>query len=85
MTAHERTEITVETDRILIIRRNRVLRVWCPKCGCEVEMVGAGEVEEFTGMTGQALRDWAQARGGHFSEGQGGTRLICLDSLLKLK
>ena len=83
MPAYNRTEITVETDLILIIRRNRVLRVWCPKCGCEVEMVSVGEAEEFTGMSGQVLRDRAQAQGWHFSESQDGTALVCLESVLK--
>lgn len=83
MTAHKRTEITVETDRILIIRRTRAIRVWCTKCGCDVEMVSVGAAEEFTGTSGQALRDCARARGWHFSESQDGTALVCLESVLK--
>ena len=83
MTAHKRTEITVETDRILIIRRHRTLRVWCPECGYEVDMVDQEEAEGLTGMSGQGLRDCVQARGWHLSEGEDGTRLICLESVLK--
>jgi hypothetical protein len=45
MTAHKRTEITVETDRVLIVRRRRALRVWCPECGREVDMAAPVEAE----------------------------------------
>jgi hypothetical protein len=83
MTAHKRTEITVETDRVLIVRRRRALRVWCPECGGEADMVGLGEAEALTGVSGQALHDRAQACRWHLAEGPNGTPLICLESLLK--
>ena len=37
--AYRRTEITVETDRVLIIRKSNSTRVWCAECGREVDMV----------------------------------------------
>jgi len=45
MTAHKRTEITVETDRTVIIRRRRSIRARCPECGCEVEIAAPEEAE----------------------------------------
>ena len=45
MTAHKRTEITVETDRTVIIRRRRSIRAWCPECGREVQIAAPEEVE----------------------------------------
>jgi len=80
MAAHKRTEITIETDRVLIIRRRRVLRAWCPECGREVDMVDPREAEAITGFTRTALRDCAQW---HIAQGQDGAGLICLDSLMK--
>ncbi|HKN71121.1 MAG TPA: hypothetical protein VJX30_08830 [Terriglobales bacterium] len=85
MVAHKRTEITVETHSVLTIRRRRSIRAWCPECGGEVEMVGLQEAEALTGMSGQAFRDSAKAPGWHFSDGQDGTGLVCLESLLKSK
>ena len=73
-----RIAITIETNRVVIIRRRRVTRVWCPECGCEVNMVGLGEAEALTGESG---RDCAQARRWHLCEAQDGTRLVCLESL----
>jgi hypothetical protein len=83
VTAHKRTEITVETDRIMIIRRQRSIRVWCQECGCEVDAVDLVEAGALTGMKGQALADCAQSRGWHVYEGQDGTGVICLESMLK--
>jgi len=83
MSIHRRIEITIETDRVLIIRRRRPIRAWCPACGGEVDMVGLAEARAITGMTQPMLQDSAKARGWHFAEGQGGARLICLESLRK--
>ncbi len=85
MTAAKRTEITVETDQVLFIRRRRTIRAWCPECGCEVDLIGEVEAETFTGMSGQALREHAQICGWHISQGSGGAGLVCLESLLKSK
>jgi hypothetical protein len=85
MTAHNRVEITIETERLLIIRRRRTFRAWCQECGCEVDMVSAGEAELPTGMAGQTLRDGAEARGWHIAQGRDGTEMVCLVSLLKSK
>jgi len=80
MAVHKRTEITIETDRVLIIRRRRVLRAWCQECGHEVEMVDPREAEAITAVRGLPLRDCAQW---HVAQSHEGTGLICLDSLLK--
>jgi len=39
MTVHRRTEITVETECVLIIRQHRSVRVWNEECACPVDMV----------------------------------------------
>jgi len=83
MADRKRTEITIETERVLIIRRRRSTRAWCQECGGEVDMVGLAEAEAITGTTQPMLQDSAKARGWHLAEGQGGTPLICLESLLK--
>ena len=85
MTAHNRVEITIETERLLIIRRRRTFRAWCQECGCEVDMVGVGEAEVPAGIAGPTLRDGAEARGWHIAQGRDGMELVCLVSLLKSK
>jgi hypothetical protein len=46
-------------------------------------MVGLAEAEVLTGMSAKVLRDRAQARQWHLSEGSDGAGLVCLESLLK--
>ena len=85
MAGHKRTEITIETDQVVIIRRRHSSRAWCRECGCEVDMVGLQEAGVLAGMPQEAMHHQAQARGWHLFEGQTGAELICLQSLLKSK
>ena len=79
----KRTEITMETDHVLIIQRRHSAQGWCQECGCEVDMVGLAEAEGITGMTQPALQAGAQMQKWHISEDQDGSPLICLASLLR--
>ena len=90
----QRTEITVQTDRIVIIRRRESRRVWCRQCGCEVDMVELKEVHLLLGMNEPMANDamTAQAKqpaGGpgswHWSQAADGSPLVCLESLVNSK
>ena len=78
MSLHKRTEITVETNEIVVVRRARFFRAWCAECGREVDMVGLSDARAVAG-TGEAV----QGKQWHVCEGQNQTALVCLDSLLK--
>lgn len=85
---YKRTEITLETDRLLIIRKSHTTRRWCGECGREVEMVSLKEAEELTGktqppMTQPMLPGCGDSRGLHCSLATDGSPLVCLDSLLR--
>ena len=41
------TEITVETERVLVAERHTTTRVWCVRCGREVWTDAAGTKEKF--------------------------------------
>jgi hypothetical protein len=80
MALHRRIEITIETDRILTIRRKDCARRWCPICGCDVYVVQAEILNSMGQPTlddGNAVEEW------HCFEGPDGKLLICLKSLLK--
>jgi hypothetical protein len=83
VTAHKRIEITIETDRVLVIRRHRSIRAWCQECGGEVDMVSQAEVQALTGLPRLVLRDSTQALRWHVAESQDEAPLVCLDSLLR--
>jgi hypothetical protein len=98
--AYRRTEITVETDRVLIIRKRHSTRGWCAECGKEVDMVGLKEAETLSGMTHPRmsppmlnqspatqpmLPGYGEWPGWHWSQAADGSPLVCLESLLKSK
>lgn len=82
-TALKRTEITMETDRVLIIRRRSAIRGWCPKCACEADMLSLEEAAAIVGTSPTTLRDDPRYQAWHFCESLEGTNLICLESMLK--
>ena len=81
--ARKRTEITIETSQVLIIQRHRSVRIWCPGCGGEVEMVDLEDVMA-SGESGQrVLQDSDQVQTWHFAEGQDGAHFVCVPSMLQ--
>ncbi|MGO9088226.1 MAG: hypothetical protein ACLQBK_23680 [Candidatus Sulfotelmatobacter sp.] len=82
-TTQRKTEVTVETDRITIIRRRDVIRGWCQECACEVEMVSLEDPGAITGTSPALLRGGPESRAWHLCQGADGALLVCLDSLLK--
>jgi hypothetical protein len=82
-TASKRTQITIETSHVLIIRRMHSSRSWCPECAREVDVVGFDEASALTGMTQPTLRECVEIGRWHFPESSEGALLICLDSLVK--
>jgi len=71
MRPHERTEITIETEWTVVIRRGHATRVWCRECGSDVEMIAIEQATAFTSTT----RNW------HCSKAQDGSLRVCLQSL----
>jgi hypothetical protein len=76
-------EITIQTDRLVLVRRARSTRAWCQQCGREVEMVGLSQAAALAGGGKPVLPDGAQGHGWHISEDPNGSPLICLESVLK--
>jgi len=75
--------ITIETERLLVIRHGASLRDWCEQCASEVDMIPletAAELGQVAERTIQHLLDRQQL---HLSKA-GGPVWICLNSLLKV-
>jgi hypothetical protein len=49
-----RTEITVETERLLVAHLHTTTRVWCVRCGMEVETAAGTEQESPNGTAQSA-------------------------------
>ena len=78
----QRTEITIETHRVLRIRRPKGPEVaWCASCGKQVSMITQDEVASVMGVDRRTISRWAEAGGLHIMELADGKVLICLNSL----
>jgi hypothetical protein len=76
----KRTTITVATESLLVLRTRGAQRVWCSRCGAEVEMIAPG-----TPLTSSILRDVQQLLESgqlHQFEAADGSARLCLNSLL---
>jgi hypothetical protein len=74
--------ITIETERLLIIRHGASVREWCGQCATEVDMIpleSAAEIGQVAAGTIQHLLDCQKL---HLSNAGVPVR-ICLNSLLK--
>lgn len=78
----KRTEITIETNRIVVIsRRGLSARAWCSACGARVSMVTADEAARLARVSSRTVYAWVEAGRLHFMEISDGRLLICLDSI----
>jgi hypothetical protein len=86
VTQQKRTEITVETERILIIRRRyRAIQLACDPCGHQVVMIRPDQAAAVSGRSLRAIFGDIEAGKLHFIEQSDGLLLICLNSLLDQK
>jgi hypothetical protein len=84
MKTSSKTEIIVETYRILTIKGNSRCRLaWCEACGEQVRMATADEAAILAGLSSRAIYQLIEARQLHFVETPGGGVFICLNSLVK--
>jgi hypothetical protein len=72
----KRTTITIETSSLLILSSRSTVRSWCPKCAAEQQMIAFENTGE------RALEQWLNSGELHRSQTDGGSWLICLNSLL---
>jgi hypothetical protein len=77
-----RTEITIETERVLIIkqRKGRCL-AWCPICAGQVPMVMVDEAATLSRVSARTIYRLVESERVHFAETPQGGLLVCLSSL----
>jgi hypothetical protein len=78
----KRTEITIETDRIVVLSRRKVSVVsWCHECGQRTKMVTVDEAATAAGVSSRTIYRWADGETVHFTETSEGRLLICFESI----
>jgi hypothetical protein len=84
VTPKKRTEITVETERVLVIRRRyQAIETWCDLCAEKVVMIRPDQAAAVCGRSLRAIFGAIEQTRLHFVEQSDGMILICLNSLLK--
>jgi hypothetical protein len=83
MRKKRRTEIVVEREQVLVIKRldNRESRR-CVECGGQTEMVSVDEGAVLTCLSARAIYRRVEAGQLHFIETEEGLLLVCVHSLL---
>ena len=77
-TIRKRTEITVETETLLVVRRGAgTLSTWCEGCGGESPMLTPREAAVLAGLTTRLIYARVEEGALHFNELTDGTLLIC--------
>ena len=82
---NQRKEISVQTDRIVIIRRRRSRRVWCQRCGREVDAIAVQETMTLAGGEQLVLPRNPESGAWHIWTDEHGERVVCLESLCRQK
>ncbi|MFN2532923.1 MAG: hypothetical protein ABR555_16665 [Pyrinomonadaceae bacterium] len=79
----KRTEITVETDRMLVVSSPKKVINWCGACGAHSEMVPVDEAALIARVDSRTIFHRIEAETVHSGETAQGLLLVCLNSLLK--
>jgi hypothetical protein len=76
-----RTQITIETHTLIVLRRRRLIRFWCSECGAEAEFVPVEDLDSLL----DSGSDNASGRLGngalHFGKAPDGSIVVCVKSL----
>jgi hypothetical protein len=85
-TMQKRTEITIETERFLVVsqRRERAI-LWCSDCGENLPMLTVYEAAGTAGTTPVVISELARAGQLHVAVTLDGQRFICPNSLASLR
>jgi hypothetical protein len=78
----KQTKITIQTDSVLLLRGHNSTRARCPLCNADSEMVAIENLQIVSNLDGPGLEKWINSGVVHRLEGQDGTTLVCLNSLL---
>jgi excisionase family DNA binding protein len=80
----KRTEITIETDRTVVISRRSVqLRAWCEACERKVLMITVDEAASLARVTSRTVYRWVEGGKLHFVETPEGRLQVCSESTLR--
>ena len=78
----KQTKITIETDSLLLLRGGSSERGRCLLCNGESEMIALESLQVISNLDRHALEEWINSGELHRLQGEDGSTLVCLSSLL---
>jgi hypothetical protein len=78
----KQTKITIKTDSLLLLRGGSSTRAHCPLCNGESEMIALENLQVISSLDRPALEEWINSGELHRLQGEDGSALVCLNSLL---
>jgi hypothetical protein len=76
-----RTEISIETDKLVIVGRHQKSLHWCGNCRKSVEMITSDQAAIVARVNSRTIFQWADTGRLHSTETPEGLLLICPHSL----
>ncbi|HJQ37689.1 MAG TPA: hypothetical protein VKB93_11175 [Thermoanaerobaculia bacterium] len=77
----KRTAITLERERLLVVRRRTNAPQWCRSCRRWTVPMTVDEVALLCGVTSRAVFQWVEAGAVHSDETAAGLLRICSESI----
>jgi len=82
----KRTEITIETHRVLVIRRPKsAFLAWCTACTEQSQMITPVEAAVLARVAHARFYRWIETEKLHFTETPDGLLHVCLNAPLRLR
>lgn len=77
----KRTEVTIETERLVVIRNRPRAVMWCEQCRAEVRMLTVDQAALMMRIRSLVIYRLVETGDLHFAENDEGILLVCLNSL----
>lgn len=81
----KRTDITIETSRVIVISKPKRMIAWCDGCNKEVDWVTLDEAARLANASSREVIRMVEGGNLHSAETLEGILLVCPDSLIQAK
>ncbi|HWP43205.1 MAG TPA: hypothetical protein VNO14_08230 [Blastocatellia bacterium] len=81
----KRTEITIETKRVIVISKPSRMLGWCARCNREVDWVTVDEAARLASASSRDVFGMVESGMLHSAEMHEGILVVCQDSLIQAR
>ncbi|HEY3102899.1 MAG TPA: hypothetical protein VGJ69_04870 [Pyrinomonadaceae bacterium] len=79
----KKAAVTIETERLLVIRARGHAETWCPRCAARASMIAVREAAAVAGISERRIFQLGESGAIHFTETADGKTFFCVPSILK--